>query len=94
MYICNNCNKKIDKKQIIYFAFDSKCCSTYCRNLMIYENCKIDYDMLYPQQWIANKDITVDFLETTPKYNNSLNNIKKMKNIKNLLLNNEYVKYR
>jgi len=61
---------------------------------MIYENCKIDYDMLYPQQWIANKDITVDFLETTPKYNNSLNNIKKMKNIKNLLLNNEYVKYR
>lgn len=81
-YRCQNCNKEINKTSNIYLAFDSKCCSNICRNIIISENYKIDRRMLYPFLWIANRNKIIKNIEITPKYNYSTNN-----------LNNSYLEF-
>lgn len=88
MIYCENCKKKILQYANIYLAFDSKCCSNFCRNNIISENYKIDPRMLYPHKWIANKDKTITFLETTPKYNYSINNLNKLFITSNNIMHN------
>ena len=87
-YICDYCNKKINKTSNIYFAFDSKTCSNICRNYIIDYNIKIDPRMLFPSLWIKNKDKKIIFLETTPKYNYSINNLNKLFITSNNIMHN------
>jgi hypothetical protein len=65
MTYCENCKKKILQYANIYLAFDSKCCSNFCRDNIISENYKIDTRMLYPHKWIANKDKNIKKIEVT-----------------------------
>ena len=55
LYKCDLCEKKIPCNSTLYFGFDSRCCSDYCRVKIIELHIKIDPLMTKPHLWLKNK---------------------------------------